>query len=438
MLTVACVYKSGGPVYDADYVKRLTYGIRSVMQEPYQLVCLTDRPREIAEYVDRTELLDDRLQGWWAKMQLFRLTGPLLYFDLDTVIIGDISGLCDAVQNKIKNRLLMLGDFYKPKIRQSGILGWSGDKSWIADKFFAMLDNGYEYRQVQDTVRLQVNGSLIRGDGELLHQWASDSGTGALLAQHVQPGIYSYKCHVKPRDNKPEQDAAVICFHGSPRPHEIDQPWIRGIFHKGITNYPLSHDGTLFVCGSAECMTEDLHSIMIERSRFKIAAIGHAAGMVKADFVVSDHYEVHKELKRLQRQLRGDSKFSNHCTYCDRVKDNKAIDHWWKWSRSVATSAETAIRMGITMGFDEIVLCGCPLEMGRIQHPRQQTKDGEIWPPPRNQIAHGPKDGYNTSGDILYNFRLEFARRAPVWRDNHNVRSMSGFTRERLGPPNGI
>lgn len=154
--------------------------------------------------------------------------------------------------------------------------------------------------------------------------------------------------------------------------------------------------------------------------------------MVKADFVVSDHYEVHERLRALQEQF-GAGHFTTHCTLCGSAMAYQNIDHWWGWRRAAATSMETAVRIGLAVGFKEIILCGCPLTAGEIQHPDQVAKDGAVWPPPRDVIVRGEVARHDTSDDVLRSFRIAFTKLAAKWKGQ--VFSMSGFTRQILGPP---
>jgi hypothetical protein len=107
--TVACVLKSGG-IYTMDWVQRLR---RQVLRHhpEVRFVCLTDLVDEAPRDVEVTPL-PSNWPGWWAKMALFRLEGPILYLDLDTVITGAVTPLLEYAGN-----LAILRDF---NIREHG------------------------------------------------------------------------------------------------------------------------------------------------------------------------------------------------------------------------------------------------------------------------------------------------------------------------------
>jgi hypothetical protein len=199
------------------------------------------------------------------------------------------------------------------------------------------------------------------------------------------------------------------------------------------TTYVGKHTGLLVVLGSAANGLVEIEQVRENREKITIATVGHAAASIKATFVVSDHYEVHEELKRLQSRF-GDN-FTTHCSLCSAPEHYPAIDHWWNWPRPSCTSAWTAIRMGLHLRFDEIILCGIPMTFGLIQHHAQRKKDGCTWPPPQ-KLKHPQRQAPKTSVEVLNEFRSEFVRQCLEFEGR--VFSMSGFTRDVLGLPVGI
>lgn len=94
-LTVAAVWT--GSKYEPAYVQRLFNMVHRHLPE-HEKVCLTDhRQSELPLGVRRVDVTPDKLPGWWAKMRLYdpvwRTDQRVIYLDLDTVIVGDISPL---------------------------------------------------------------------------------------------------------------------------------------------------------------------------------------------------------------------------------------------------------------------------------------------------------------------------------------------------------
>lgn len=199
MLSVACVLRSGGSVYTAEYVRRLADGVWQHLPGAYRMVCLTDDPDAMPEGVEALGLHHD-WPGWWAKIELFRpgiFDGPVLYMDLDTVIRGSLEELAHY-----PHRFTMLSDFYAPQYPASGLMAWEGDYRRLYERFAA------------DPAR-HIAGHCVTGDFGDGGYIAQELGFAPDRFQDLLPGqVASYKA-------TPDRSAArVVCYHGKPRPHE--------------------------------------------------------------------------------------------------------------------------------------------------------------------------------------------------------------------------
>lgn len=212
MIKIVCVLKSGGE-YDERYVENLYNAIRRNCFENFQFVCLND--------VDnKTEfpLLND-WSGWWSKIELFRLTGKVLYFDLDTIILKDISNMIQVVNNLKENEFIGVKAFnprrnlYEKTMFNSGVMGWNGDFKFIYDNFdFEKESNNPDKECI--------------GDQDYISRELREKKINIKFWQNEMIGLYSYKRHCK--EGLPE-DARVVCFHGHPRPHQVvkEIAWVR-------------------------------------------------------------------------------------------------------------------------------------------------------------------------------------------------------------------
>jgi hypothetical protein len=180
-MKVLCVLRSGGD-YNAEYVYRLKAGVDANLTG-HQFICLSDVD---VPGVDRIPLLHD-WQGWWSKIELFRVTGPALYFDLDTIITKNITALADAAK---QYPMIMLRDFSRDT-PASGVMAWSGNMSKIYSDY--KHDSNYPGHGDQGYI-----GSMVK----------------PVYWQNILPGaMVSRKFH---RDR---EGASVVCYHGQPRPH---------------------------------------------------------------------------------------------------------------------------------------------------------------------------------------------------------------------------
>jgi len=197
-LTITTVLRSGGE-YTPEHVWRLLTQVQDTTPGA-RFVCLSDdtaAPQRIP--------LEHDWPGWWSKIELFRaglFDGPVIYLDLDTDVLSDLGALTS-------DRFTMLSDFYRPQNPASGMMAWHGDapnevyqrfrrdpESWMA-----------QYR----TGRRWGDQGFIR---DSLHQPPERFG----------PQVVSYKKHCQPSGAVPE-GAAVICYHGNPRPWACDAAW---------------------------------------------------------------------------------------------------------------------------------------------------------------------------------------------------------------------
>lgn len=221
MITVACVYRTGGD-FDREYVRRLKDGVERNLTLPHRFACLTDdEGLNVGGLTEIVPLAHD-WPGWWAKIELFKLAGPVLYLDLDMVVVGSL----DKLVRKIIEQdvaFVMLRGFYR-RDQCSGIMGWNGDVSHIYQAFVKAVESGVNWspmkRAYQGYIAMQTKEGRFRGDQEWLRLYLSTNGMPVVFVQDLVDGIYSYKAHVNQGKWLPSQ-ARIVCFHGRPRPHEV-------------------------------------------------------------------------------------------------------------------------------------------------------------------------------------------------------------------------
>jgi len=163
-LKIVTVLKSG-PKWLPEYVYNFKKGVDKHITIPYDFVCLSDLSLSVP-----TLPLNEIGSGFWSKIQIFRpefqLTGPCLYFDLDTIITNNIDSMIEKFFN---HNFLMLEDFWHPGQGASGILWWQGDYSNLWNEYVAgkQEDWSYTYRPKirygdQAFIRERVDFKLIQ------------------------------------------------------------------------------------------------------------------------------------------------------------------------------------------------------------------------------------------------------------------------------------
>lgn len=201
MLTIACVYKPGNG-FTAEYVKRLQAGVREHCKRSYQFVCLTN------ERVERVDCIPLR-RGWtgfWNKLELFSpklFNGPVAYFDLDTMLVGDITDMVET-----EHPFASLTHWTHPHIMASGVMVWDGrvDFSHIPASYSPMMNEAYQ------------RSAEKNGDQAFIQERVG----GFADLNKLFPGrIVSYKLHVRRLGYVPA-GASIVAFHGRPRPADIE------------------------------------------------------------------------------------------------------------------------------------------------------------------------------------------------------------------------
>ncbi len=207
--TVVCVLRSGGD-FTREHVESLYYGVRSHWPAwvPLRFVCLTDEePWTTVSDLEFVPLAYAYV-GWWSKLELFMPTneylGDILYFDLDTVILGDLT---DIASTKM---LALLTDFYSTQSVASGMMYLP------LESRPAVWDRWAE--------RVFMTMQRMRGDQNFLQETFNALGMKPERWQLLWPGqVASYKLQCQ-RLNVAPIGTRVVCFHGRPRPWQLGTP----------------------------------------------------------------------------------------------------------------------------------------------------------------------------------------------------------------------
>ena len=204
-----------------EYSTKHAQWLHSQLPKDLQSVCLSDA--DVAG-VD-TLPLTGNWPGWWSKLEIFNPELPtigdqdLLFLDLDTVIVGDISPLLEV------QKFTALTDFYREKMPCAPM---ASAVMYIPEAikkrvWTAWLDDPKENMR-------QCNSPEKHGD-----QGFIGSVISADRWQDIMPGsIISYKKDIVRQGKIPlavgnglvPHDTRIVCFHGKPRPWECNEAWI--------------------------------------------------------------------------------------------------------------------------------------------------------------------------------------------------------------------
>ena len=232
MLNVVCVNAGNYQGCGVEYVSILNDMVRRNLPEGYpgKFTVFTDTPGDYGPEIEVRELPVPGLKGWWNKLSLFKAGvfehgERVLFLDLDTVITGRL----DAVAN-YRGDFAILRDFYRPTGLQSSVMAWK-----VSDKTDAVWEDWDAAGQPE----------VLGGD----QTWIEACKLSPDLWQNVAPDAFvSYKMTY---GNAPDK-AAVVVFHGEPRPHQVVIGWVPMVWKlNGITRVELDA-----VCNTAK---EQIH-----------------------------------------------------------------------------------------------------------------------------------------------------------------------------------
>lgn len=227
-INCACVIH--GSFYSWDYVDKLYSMLSRHLSQPVQLHVYTEPDRKVPAHMIKHGLSSlntlTRQRSWWYKLEMFNpehYTGPLLYFDLDVVITGNI----DWIVQQPVDYFWTLRDFkrlWRPQYTgiNSSVMWWdTGRFSFIWDDFksrdFSYLQR--QYRGDQDFLNDVVDQSQFKFlDESRIRSWrweCLDGGWDFKRRRYRQPG-----------SGTALNGTDVLVFHGQPNPADVQDPVI--------------------------------------------------------------------------------------------------------------------------------------------------------------------------------------------------------------------
>lgn len=182
-----CVMRSGG-IYNESHVQRLQKQLRR------PLTCLSDKHFSL-DCVRILPFLHD-WEGWWSKLELFRLHGPTVYLDLDVTVVGNPDEL-------YRKEFTMWRDPYYPNAFNSSVMSWDVTPTSIYEKFCK------DSKKVMTTKRRFP----MVGDQGFIQENSKPKA--------YEPGVVvSYKVDVK--DREVPEGSVVVAYHGRPKPWDLE------------------------------------------------------------------------------------------------------------------------------------------------------------------------------------------------------------------------
>ena len=226
-LDCACVIH--GNSYSWNYVDKLYSMLQRHLTRPVRLHVFTEAGRWVPEPYIKHDLADWGISGpkqsWWYKMQLFNPAhhcGPLMYFDLDTVIVQNI----DWIWRQNPGCFWSVKDF--KYLWRPGFTGINTSVMWWDTKKFAYVWEEFCKIDLKQIVK------RYHGDQDYVNVVVPENQRRYFSIDQIQSwrwqclnGGYNFKqrMYVAPDSGTQIPDnASVLIFHGHPKPAEVADP----------------------------------------------------------------------------------------------------------------------------------------------------------------------------------------------------------------------
>jgi len=163
-------------------------------------------------------------------------------------------------------------------------------------------------------------------------------------------------------------------------------------------------------------------------------AVKFSVAIVHAAIAVTHHAEHASRMKKLHREIWGDEVYIHMPKKLIKPEFMPYIDYVWTELAGVGgTSSWGAARLAKLLGYDEVILCGCPLE---------SAKDGELYHDAEifeaaNRVGASRHRGEPYANENAIRGYQRFIESDIVLGHGAGIKSMSGWTRKKLGAPNG-
>jgi hypothetical protein len=236
--TMDCACVIHGNKYDWCYVERLYNMVKRHSIRPIRFHVFTESDRFVPGHMVKHVLHDwpgiaGPKKSWWYKMQMFepgRISGRLLYFDLDTVIVDNI----DWIQDLDTRYFWSIRDF-----RHLWRPSWKGMNSsvmlWDTTRF------GWVWKEFQKN-DVKTQARLFHGDQDFLNSVLTEQDLRfideSLIKSwrwQIKDGGMDMKTRVYRRPDAGSvllPGTSIVIFHGQPKPHEVHDAVITRFWHE--------------------------------------------------------------------------------------------------------------------------------------------------------------------------------------------------------------
>jgi len=181
--------------------------------------------------------------------------------------------------------------------------------------------------------------------------------------------------------------------------------------------------GTVLILGSAPCVMDDFQKAVELRPEHEVMALNEAGAFVRdVQHLLCGHHDKAAIFLAYRKTKFPTAKrpLLHACDHPGRIYLD-CIDYLWTGIKSGGSAALTGLRLARQMGYEEAILCGCPMDSSGYYN------DGET----RRIGGANSRIGYEEK--LAKSYRIKWAESAGL--ETEGAYSMSGFTMNALGYP---
>lgn len=199
----------------AQYVNNLYRGVKRFASQDFQFICFSNQKLEVDEGIEVRSFPMVTQRGVLPRLYMFSEASGLfghqvLCLDLDVVIVGGLQDIMAYDGLFCARSKFRRGEEYK---LDGDIMSFRAGKE-AEERFWTPFVQDVKAAEKLTQGRERYWMRHVAGD--IADRW-----------DEVAPGqVVSFKRHVKRREKLPPHARIVSC-HGYPRPHEVDQDWIK-------------------------------------------------------------------------------------------------------------------------------------------------------------------------------------------------------------------
>jgi hypothetical protein len=226
-LTIGACW-DGRDYYPPEYVNKLYRACLRNTTFPFDFVLYVgpeaERPGRTATLDPAIRIVPVGLPAWWSQLVFWKAfppgirTGTILYLDIDQVIVGSLDDLIEfpslhALMKDYPAHSCPAGCEHDANNSTGLIRGGGGARVW--EEYVKAGKPTWDPLVGAGQQPLPLAGLTIINDKTL----------GLEYDLFPEEWVASYKLEVLP--NGLPEDCRIVSFHGRPKPHEVDFPWVK-------------------------------------------------------------------------------------------------------------------------------------------------------------------------------------------------------------------